>query len=63
MLPTTFLMAPHYRFRLSGGHEAYGAAEATAFELIAHDVKLSASEFSLHGNMILGKIIFLRLIA
>ena len=31
MLPATFAMAPRYRFRLSGGHEAYGAAEATAF--------------------------------
>src|SRR6266403_928799 len=42
MLPATFAMAPRYRFRLSGGHEAYRAAEATAFELITHDVELSA---------------------
>jgi hypothetical protein len=36
MLPATFAVAPRYRFRLSGGHEAYGAAQAAAFELIAH---------------------------
>jgi hypothetical protein len=42
MLPTTFAMAPRYRFRLSGGHEAYRAAEATTFELITHDVELGA---------------------
>jgi hypothetical protein len=48
MLPATFAVAPRYRFRLSGGHEAYGAAQATAFKLTAHGAKLSASKFALH---------------
>ena len=61
MLPATFAMAPRHRFRLTGGHEAYGAAEAAAFELIAHAAELSASELALHGNKILGKPVFLRL--
>ena len=49
MLPATFAMAPHHRFRLAGGHEAYGAAQAAAFELIAHAAELSASKLALHG--------------
>jgi hypothetical protein len=60
MLPATLAMAPRYRFRLSGGHEAYGAAQATAFELIAHAAELSVSKFTLHGNKILVKLVFLR---
>src|SRR5260370_1809557 len=52
MLPTTFAMAPRYRFRLSGGQEAYGAAQATAFKLTAHGAKLSVSKFALHENKI-----------
>jgi hypothetical protein len=50
MLPTTFAMAPHHRFRLTSGQEAYGAAQAAAFELIAHAAELSASKLALHGN-------------
>jgi hypothetical protein len=53
MLPATFAMAPRYRFRSSGGHEAYGAAQATAFKLIVHDAELSASKLALHGNKML----------
>jgi hypothetical protein len=48
MLPATFAMAPRHRFRLTGGHEAYGAAQATAFKLTAHGAKLSALKFALH---------------
>jgi hypothetical protein len=32
----------------TGGHEAHGAAQATAFKLIAHDAELSALKFALH---------------
>jgi hypothetical protein len=49
MFPATFAMAPHYRFRLTGGHEAHGAAKAASLELIAHTAELSASKFALHG--------------
>src|ERR1700760_5135017 len=30
MLAAAFAVAPHHRFRLTGGHEAYGAAQAAA---------------------------------
>jgi transposase len=50
MLPATFAMAPRYRFRLSGGHKANGAAQATAFKLIAHDAERSGFNLTLHGN-------------
>jgi hypothetical protein len=49
MLAATFAVAPHHRFRLTRGHEAYGATQAAAFELIAHAAELSASKFALHG--------------
>jgi hypothetical protein len=63
MLAATFAMAPRHRFRLTGGHEAHGAAQATAFKLIAHAAKLSALKLALHGNMNLAKPAFLRLAA
>jgi hypothetical protein len=50
MLPTTFAMAPHHRFRLTAGHEAYGAAQTAPFELIAHAAELSASKLAVHGK-------------
>jgi len=49
MLAATFAMAPHDRLRLTGGHEAYRAAQAAAFELIAHATELSAFWVCLHG--------------
>ena len=63
MLPATFAMAPRHRFRLTGGHEAYGAAQTAVFELIAHAAELSAAKLALHGNMNLPKPAFLRLAA
>ena len=39
MLAATFAMAPHYRFRSTGGYETHGAAEAAALELIAHPME------------------------
>jgi hypothetical protein len=62
MLPATFAMAPRHRFRLTGGHVAHGAAQAAAFELIAHAAELSASKLALHGKIV-GKPVFLRLTA
>jgi len=49
-------MAPRHRFRLTGGHEAHGAAQAAAFELIAHAAELSASKFALHVKEIAGNM-------
>jgi hypothetical protein len=54
-------MAPHHRFRSTGGDEAYGAAQAAAFALIAQAAELRFEV--LHGDKILGKPVFLRLAA
>lgn len=50
MLAATFAMAPHYRFRLTGGYEAHSAAQAASLELIAHAAEHNASKLALHGN-------------
>ena len=63
MLAATLAVAPHHRFRLTGGHEAYGAAQTAAFELIAHAPELSAAKLALHGNINLAKPAFPRLAA
>jgi len=50
MLAATFAVAPHHRFRLTGRHEAYGAAEAASLESIAHAAELNVSKAALHGK-------------
>jgi hypothetical protein len=50
MLAATFAMTPHHRFRLTGGYEAHGAAQAPSLELVAHAAKISGSKFAPHGK-------------